>query len=110
MDESFVPLAVWLRAPLAPAAPAEVRPQSNAGEGEDAAGGSDLIADLTLLRLAALEAFERARGRLLERLARDVLGRELMLAPADLQTLAERALEAFAESEPLTLAIAPADA
>jgi flagellar biosynthesis/type III secretory pathway protein FliH len=69
-----------------------------------------IVEELALLRLAALEAFERARGQMLETLACDVLSRELMLAPADLDALAARALQAFAESEPLALVVAPADA
>ncbi|MGP6157984.1 MAG: FliH/SctL family protein [Vulcanimicrobiaceae bacterium] len=69
-----------------------------------------LVQELTLLRLAALEAYERARSRLLESLARDVLARELLLAPAEIEVLARRALAAFAEAEPLGLALAPQDA
>ncbi len=69
-----------------------------------------VVEGLALMRLAALEAFERARLRLLEALAREVLARELMLAPADLDALAARALRVFAESEPLALLVSPADA
>ena len=47
---------------------------------------------------------------MLESLARDVLARELMLAPADLDALAARALRAFAECEPVALLVSPADA
>jgi hypothetical protein len=71
---------------------------------------AEIVRELVLMRLAALEAYERARSRLLESLARDVLARELELAPADIAALAKRALEAFAEHEPLTLVLAPQDA
>lgn len=66
-----------------------------------------LVDELGLARLAALEAFDRARSALLERLANDVLARELALGPVDLAALAARALEAFARCEPVTLVVAP---
>jgi hypothetical protein len=63
-----------------------------------------------LAHLRAAEWFERARELLLRRFARDVLGRELLLAPADIEALARRALAAFADDLPRAVAVAPADA
>jgi flagellar biosynthesis/type III secretory pathway protein FliH len=68
------------------------------------------VHDLALLRLAAYEAFERSAARLLRTLALDVLGRELLVAPADLEALAAQALAAFAAAEPVGLAVSPHDA
>ncbi len=66
--------------------------------------------ELLLARCAALEAYERAVPRLLERLAQDVLGRELRLAPANLQTIANRVRRAFAAEEPVALVVSHAAA
>ena len=61
------------------------------------------------MRVAALESFERASADLLGRLARDVLARELALAPVDLCVLAARALAAFSDHDPIALIVATAD-
>ncbi len=66
--------------------------------------------DLALARLAAREAFQRAAIRLLETFARDVLGRELALAPVDIASLVRRMATTFAEDSPLAVILAPADA
>jgi flagellar biosynthesis/type III secretory pathway protein FliH len=113
--EGFVSLAAQLRAAGLPReheiAAATAAPSATDSALERAPFECErIVEDLALLRLAALEAFERARGRMLEVLAREVLARELMLAPADLDALAARALHEFAESEPLALVVAPADA
>ncbi len=68
------------------------------------------LALLAHLRLAAREAFERGAARLLEGLAHDVLGRELRLAPADVEALVARALTVFAERGPVAIDLSPADA
>jgi hypothetical protein len=70
---------------------------------------ADIAQELALMRIAALESFERASSDLLGRLARDVLARELALAPVDLCALAARALAAFADHEPIALVVAPSD-
>ncbi len=70
---------------------------------------ADIAHELALMRLAALESFERASADLLGKLAYDVLARELALAPADLSALAARALSLLAEHEPIALAVAPCD-
>ena len=69
----------------------------------------DVARELTLLRLAAFEAFERAKRRLLESFAAEVLGRELALAPIDVDALAAEVLARFADLEPVALVLSPSD-
>jgi flagellar biosynthesis/type III secretory pathway protein FliH len=117
--ERFIPLAAFVRAagragePEAPAraegAAAPPAPQ-RAEPPRAATPHPEALQELALMRSAALEAYERARLRLLEALAHEVLARELLLAPADIALLARRALETFSEAEPLTLVLAPEDA
>ena len=95
------PVAVPLSG-LATSAPVSVRPVLDLAR-------ADIAQELALVRLAALEAFERASADLMARLADDVLGRELALAPVDLAAIAARALARFAEYEPVALAVAPDD-
>ncbi len=71
---------------------------------------ADVVHELALLRLAAREAYERATVVLLETLARDVLARELALAPVDLAALVRDVLATADVSEPIALAVSPADA
>jgi hypothetical protein len=66
--------------------------------------------ELALGRLSVVEWFECARVRLLERFAEEVLARELLMKPADIDVLARRALELFAEEEPREVRVAPVDA
>jgi hypothetical protein len=110
VDEHFVSLASLVRAakpadgaafPSAPASAPRVEPPPTAH--------AEVVHELARLRLAALDAYDRAARRLLRTLADDVLGRELRAAPADVGALAARALEAFAECEPVALVLAPGD-
>jgi flagellar assembly protein FliH len=89
--------------PLAPQ-PSAPQPLAIAGE---AASFCDEIA---LARVAVFEAYERAVARLIDAIARDVLARELAMAPVDVEALARRALRTFADEEPVALVVAPADA
>jgi len=72
--------------------------------------GAALAGALALARLAALEAFERAVPRLLEALARDVLARELSVAPPDVRALARALATDFAGEEPVAFVVAREDA
>ena len=107
-----MPLAASLRAATVAARPAnDVREQPAPPETPPPeAADVGVFRDLGLMRLAALEAFERARDALLEELARSVLARELMLAPADVEGLAARLLERFADAQPVALVVSEADA
>lgn len=62
-----------------------------------------------LLQVRLAEWFERARERLLRGFAREVLVRELALAPVDVDLLARQAIAAFADDAPHALAVAPGD-
>jgi hypothetical protein len=66
--------------------------------------------EIALGRLAALEAFERAAVRLMETLARDVLGRELAIAPVDLAALVRNLVATFDDAPPIAVVVAPSDA
>ncbi len=118
----FVPLARWLRdaRPPSTAPAAECEPAaSEAPAAPEAHGAGDgpacegvletLAAELALLRVAACESFEDAVRRLLERLAREVLGRELALAPCDLGALLAAARAELEAHEPLCLVTAPGE-
>ena len=115
MDERFVSLAAFVRAaaatsvtPTPSPAPAPAAPEVTRGVIDFA--HADVVHELALLRLAALEAFERGTERLLRALADDVLGRELELGPAAIEALARRAVATFADHEPVAIAISAADA
>jgi hypothetical protein len=131
--DGFVPLARTLRAhvPGPPAVAAASAAAGSNGDGDadrDGAGGGEPppgkdarrprqrpappseLASLALVRLAAREAFERAAARVLEGLAHDVLGRELRLAPADIEALVARARVAFENSGPVAIEVSAADA
>lgn len=122
MDERFIPLVAFVRGSNAVAGTV---PEAAAAAPEAMATGLPLPADprdsaefayapvvreLTLMRLAAHEAFERSKGSLLAALAEHVLGRELALAPAELKVLVARVLEASRELEPVSLALCAVDA
>jgi len=61
---------------------------------------------LARLYAAASESCERACRRVVQALAEDVLGRELRLAPAELDGLIRDAIDALRASEPITLILA----
>ncbi len=111
MGERFIALATLLRATIAPVAESTSEPLPRAEvvrEARDFAHAG-VVHELALLRLAAREAFERATTTLLQALARDVLARELALAPAAIATLVDAALVAASASEPVTIVVSPAD-
>ena len=129
MDD-FIPLAKLLRgaqaAPvgavqaLADAAATPSAPLPNAAVPNESARGTvrnvvdfahaDLLHEVALMRLAAVESFEHAKNTLLATLAQEVLARELVLAPVDVEALAARVLASFADLEPVTIAVSPSDA
>ncbi len=71
---------------------------------------ASFCSDVALARVAALEAFERGAVALLERLAEDVLARELAMAPADVSALVRRLVAGFDAASPVAIVAAPADA
>jgi flagellar biosynthesis/type III secretory pathway protein FliH len=114
MAETFVCLATILRggaSALVAATPAEIapvaeparvaRPAPTAAEGPIA----DLLAELARARVAALEALEALVRATLERIANDVLARELALAPTALDALVARGLAAFEDQQPVAIVV-----
>ena len=71
---------------------------------------ASFCSDVALARVAALEAFERGTAALLERLAEEVLARELTIAPADVNALARHLLAAFDAASPVAVVASLADA
>jgi len=121
VDERFLPLATYIRAARTSAAAAAAGTDVPAVTPPAAAplpsvvphvvdfAHADIVHDLTMMRLAAGEAFEGAMRRLIADLAHEVLGRELALAPADIEALVARALAAWTQHEPVALVVGPAD-
>lgn len=106
----FVSLADVLR-PQAIAPPALPVAESVRVEApvENLAAWTDVARDVRVFRAQLADAFDTARDRLLCELAYAVLGRELLLAPPDLATIATRVLREHADAQPLRLRVAPAD-
>jgi Flagellar assembly protein FliH len=108
-DGAFVSLAQLLRPDPAPeiVAPlATVQPPVPAPLPEVA----DLARDVRVFRARLADAFDVACDALLHEFAYAVLGRELILAPPDIATIAARVLAEHADRLPLRLRVAPSDA
>jgi hypothetical protein len=124
-DADFISLADLLRSappaprhaspavePLEPAVPAEslgAAATSAAGSG-CACEYAGALRDARIFRAALADAFAALTADLIERFGTDVLGRELRLAPADLEAIAGRLLLERRTDEPLRLRVAAADA
>jgi flagellar biosynthesis/type III secretory pathway protein FliH len=106
-DDPFVSLADLLRPPQPPVA-AEV-PERAAAAPVPLETNADAERDVRLFRARLADAFEVARETLLREFAYAVLGRELMLAPSDLATLASRIVAEHPAAQPLRLRVAPDD-
>jgi hypothetical protein len=68
------------------------------------------IREARLFRAALADAFDLLADSLAHRLAQEVLGRELQLAPVDLQEIAARVFDRAMGAEPLRLRVSAADA
>lgn len=81
-------------------------------ESEPADGGAgeiDLLREMRLFRARIIEATEAAVETLVADIAADVLARELLLAPADVETIVDRALHRFLADEPLRVRVHAGD-
>lgn len=114
--EGFVPLSEALRQPFQKQAEREERHAEIASREENAAAPCrsaiglevrSFAEEIALLRLRTIECFERARTRLLERFAEEVLARELRIQAPDISTIAKNLLAGFVSESPLTLVVAP---
>jgi len=105
-------LAPTIAPPAAPRPPvvAELVPVAPAIVASPTAQVASFCSDVALARVAALEAFERGAAALLERLADEVLARELAIAPADVNVLVRRLVAAFDAASPVAIVASPADA
>ncbi len=106
MRDEFVPLDVFLRpAPREPEVPA-IEPSAMASVAPECA---ETIGAARRFRAGLADAVDVAVARLLPAIARDVLARELRLAPADVAAIVAAALHRFADETLLVLRAAPAD-
>lgn len=76
---------------------------------QDDAGDADVLREVRLFYAHVIEAVEAAVETLLEDIAADVLGRELLLGPVDIEAIVDRALQRFASEEPLRVRVHPED-
>jgi len=109
-DDAFVPLADWLARAALPALPpddvAVPDPPRPALPEPDVA---ELLRDVRLFRARLADALEAACDALVCELAYAVLGRELLLAPADVTEIAARLIRAHPAASAVRLRVAPAD-
>jgi flagellar biosynthesis/type III secretory pathway protein FliH len=70
----------------------------------------ELARDVRLFHARVIEAVEAAVETLVNDIAAEVLGRELALAPVDIERIVDRVLQRFAEEEPLRVRVHADDA
>ena len=100
-----MPLATFLRPPPAPREPASApQPAPSVSVHEAEALGA-----ARRFRAGVRDALDVAVAQSLQRVARDVLGRELQLAPADVSAIVNAALEASHAENVLAIRANPAD-
>ncbi len=105
VPEEFVPLELFLRPPREPALTVVERPPPMPATAEL----EDTIRAARRFRAALADAVDIAVARLLPEIARDVLARELRLAPADIAAITDAALERCAGEKTLVLRVHPAE-
>jgi flagellar biosynthesis/type III secretory pathway protein FliH len=112
MHDTFVPLAEYLRAPVAaPAEPPALETDAPSVEvmpGEEDALVEEALAEIRRFRAALADALDLRVERLLGDIAASVLARELRIAPADLRAVVTREL-ALAGEPPLKIRAHPDD-
>lgn len=70
----------------------------------------ELAREVRLFHARVIEAVEAAVEALVADIAADVLGRELLLEPVDIERIVDRALQRFAAEEPLRVRVHAEDA
>lgn len=112
--ESFRSLAGMLAGCEMPeeiAAPEEDGPVPETMECEERAESeAAILRDLRLFHARIAEGVEAAIDTLLADIAADVLARELQIAPADIEVIVERALQRYAQEQPLRVRLSPCQA
>jgi flagellar biosynthesis/type III secretory pathway protein FliH len=109
-DGAFVPLAVTLRGSVAVSPPQTPVPVPVSAVARDPEELAAVLRDVRFFRAHLMDAYDAARATLVRDLAYAVLGRELVLAPADVATLAARIVAEHPATQPLRVRVAPADA
>ncbi len=108
MSNAFVPLDIFLSPPRGES------PQPDRQQPPDVPPPPQCerkaAADARRFCAALADALELSLQRLLPQIAREVLGRELALKPADVCAIVAASLERFAGEKTLTLRVHPADA
>lgn len=110
------PSAAEAQAPVFAAAPATVleqpapQPPAAVPAPSESCESPDALRAARLFRAALADAFDAVLAELTRELAAAVLGRELQLAPVDLEALARRLIAERRSDEPLCLRVAPSDA
>lgn len=111
MHESFVSLAEWLRpaavteTPLPDPLPAAEMPEAD----ESSDDVDDAIRAARRFRAALADALDCALDETLERIACDVLGRELALAPAEIRAIVTRSADAVSSQHVVRVRVHPLD-
>ncbi len=119
MRDGFVPLDVFFRQstiaePVAGNAGRDEIPSAGLPVGEEKLvekrdGGVDAAAAVRRFHAALTDALDAAVDELLPAIAREVLGRELATAPADLAAIAGAALGRYEADSPIRLRAHPGD-
>lgn len=107
-DEGFVSVAELLARDAIPVPPAVV-PDVALPVAEEIPDRAELLRDIRLFRARLADALDTARDALLRELAVAVVGRELLLAPADVAAIAARLIATHPAATPVRLRIAPDD-
>lgn len=100
-EAAFVPLDQYVRAD---SPPTQTRgPEASSASPDPAAPAMllETLREVRLFRAALADAFDAALADLLRDFAADVLARELVSAPAQIERIAARAIDRFADDEPL---------
>ncbi|HTA39570.1 MAG TPA: FliH/SctL family protein [Candidatus Acidoferrales bacterium] len=102
MHDAFVPLAEYLRVPVAPVVLGEVEicdePVAEMLPQQDEVAVDEALAELRRFRAALADALDLRVEMLLAGIAASVLARELRLAPADVRAVVARELALSGES------------
>lgn len=85
----------------------EAIPQCDTDASEDEL---ELMREIRLFHARIIEAAEAAVERVVSDVAADVLARELLLEPADIEAIVDRGLKRFAAEEPLRVRVHADDA
>lgn len=102
MRDAFVSLERHLR----PEIPATKPIERGTPSGEPVS----TLGEIKRFRAALADAFDVVREALLRRFSEEILGRELQLAPCDVERIARDVLECLVEEAPLRVRVHPDDA